>query len=243
MGYERINGLGRVYEWEGGTLVLNPGEFTFDEPHVYMGQDPPGYARATSCMYRSDLQSRSCRSPAKLLALDHGDAPIAVKDKCDTLDVSAGYCCPPYAMPRNWRTDFLPMGQEDAVTNSDSQEYIDEIQLYAADARIAAGKLIGTTPIVEDFTSDAEEVYDYLVKYGNLAAAEVGTAAVRVGKAASEVAAEVGTAATTAAVGVTKATAPAVEDTRTGIRKHPLIAVGLGIAAGALVARWISRRP
>lgn len=224
MGYGRVNGLDPVYEWEGGTLVLNPGEFTFDEPHVYMGQDPPGYARATSCMYRPDLQNRSCRDPAQLLALDHGGAPIAVKDKCDTIGVNSGYCCPPYAMPRNWRTDFLPMGQEDAMPDQDSQEYIDEIQLYAADARIAAGKLMGTTPVVEDFTSDAQAIYEYLVKYGDIAATEVGTAA------------------TTAAVQVVKATDPAVEDTRAGIRKHPLIAVGLGIGAGALIARWFSKR-
>lgn len=224
MGYDRIGSLGRIYEWEGGTLVLNPGEFAFDEPHVSMRRDPPGYARATSCMYRPDLQKRLCRSPSKLLAMDHGDAPQIVKDKCDTIGVNSGYCCPPYAMPRNWRTDFLPMGQEDAVPNSDSQEYIDEIQLYAADARIAAGKLMGTTQVVEDFTSDAQEVYDYIVKYGNLAATEVGTAT------------------TTAAIGVAKATTPAVEDTRISIQKHPLLAVGLGIVAGAVVARWISNR-
>jgi ElaB/YqjD/DUF883 family membrane-anchored ribosome-binding protein len=221
MGHERVDGLGRVYEWEGGTLVLNPGEFAFDEPHVYMNQDPPGYARATSCMYRPDLQKRSCRSPSKLLALDHGDAPQAVKDKCDTIGVNSGYCCPPYAMPRNWRTDFLPMGQEDVMPGVTDQEYMDEVQIYEADARLAAGKL---QEAPEAFTSDAQEVYEYIVKYGNIAATEVGTAA------------------TTAAMQVVKATEPAVEDTRTGIRKHPLLAVGFGIVAGAVVARWISNR-
>lgn len=221
MGHERIGNLGRIYEWEGGTLVLNPGEFTFDEPHVYMDQDPPGYARGTSCMYRPDLQSRSCRSPARLLALDHGDAPQVVKDKCDTLDVNSGYCCPPYAMPRNWRTDFLPMGQEEAMPEFADEFYADDVQLYAADARLAAGKL-QVEP--EAFTSDAQEIYEYLVKYGNIAATEIGTAA------------------TTAAVGVAKAAAPAVEDTRTGIRKHPLIAVGLGIVVGAVVARVFSKK-
>jgi hypothetical protein len=221
MSYQRQNGLGRMYEWEGGTLVLNPGEFTFDEPHVDMRRDPPGYARATSCMYRPDLQSRLCRDPARLLALDHGSAPLAVKDKCDTLDVNTGYCCPPYAMPRNWRTDFLPLGQEDAMPNATDQELLDEVQLYEADARLAAAKW---QEAPETFTTDAQEVYDYIVKYGNLAATNVGTAV------------------TTAAVQAEKAVTPAVEDTRTGIRKHPLLAVGLGIVAGALVARWIVRR-
>ena len=215
------NEMGRSYEWQGGTLVLDPGVFTFDEPHVYMDQDPPGYARATSCMYRPDLQSRSCRMPAKLLALDHGNAPMAVKDKCDTLDVNAGYCCPPYAMPRNWRTDFLPLGQEETMPEFADQEYMEEVQLYEADARLAAGKLQETP---EAFTTEAQEVYDYIVKYGNIAATEVGTAAM------------------TAAVQVEKATAPAVANTRTGIRNHPLLAVGLGIVAGAFVARWFSKR-
>jgi hypothetical protein len=213
--------MDRIYEWQGGTLVLDPGVFTFDEPHVYMGQDPPGYARATSCMYRPDLQSRSCRAPAKLLAMDHGNAPMAVKDKCDTLDVNAGYCCPPYAMPRNWRADFLPMGQEETMPDFTDQDYTEEAQIYEADARLAAGKL---QEAPEAFTTDAQEVYDYIVKYGNIAATEVGTAAVA------------------AAVQVEKATAPAVADARTGIRRHPLLAVGLGIFGGALVARWFSKR-
>jgi hypothetical protein len=228
MGYTRHGSLGRVYEWEGGTLVLNPGEFTFDEPHVDMSQDPPGYARGTSCMYRPDLQKRSCRSPARLLAMDHGDAPLVVKDKCDALDVNAGYCCPPYAVPRNWRVDFLPMGQEDAMPDFSDQEYMSEVQIYEADARLAAGQL---QEAPEAFTTEAQEVYDYIVKYGNIAATEVGTAAVNVGQQAQK-----------AAINVAEAATPVVEDTRTGIRKHPLMAVGIGIIAGAIVARWLSRR-
>lgn len=220
--------MDRSYEWQGGTLVLDAGLFTFDEPHVYMGQDPPGYARGTSCMYRPDLQSRSCRAPARLLALDHGNAPMAVKDKCDTLDVNEGYCCPPFAVPRNWRTDFLPLGQEETMPDYTDQEYMDEIQLYEADARLAAGKL---QEAPEAFTTEAQEVYDYIVKYDNIAATEVGTAVVGAGQQAQA-----------AAVSVAKAAAPAVADTRTGIRRHPLLAVGLGVVTGALVARWISKR-
>lgn len=229
MSYNRMGELDRVYEWEGGTLVLNPGEFTFDEPHVYMGNDPPGYARATSCMYRPDLQSQSCPSPQKLLAMDHGSAPISVLNKCDTISPDEGYCCPPYAMPRNWRMDFLPMGmgQEDNVADITGFDatFVEDAQLYEADARIAAGKLMaGTEAGVEEFSADAQDVYNYLVKYGNIAATDVGTAT------------------TTAAIQVAKATAPAIQTTQVGIQKHPFLAVGLGIVAGALVARWISRR-
>jgi hypothetical protein len=188
---------------------------------VYMHRDPPGYARATNCMYRPEMQRTSCRDPAKMIAFDHGSAPIEVLDKCDTIEPGSGYCCPQYAMPRNWRTDFLPLGQEDIMPDVIDQGYLEEAQLYEADARLAAGKW---QEAPEAFTDEAQEVYDYIVKYGNIAATKVGTAT------------------TTAAVQVAKTVDPAVESTRTGIRKHPLLAVGLGIVAGAIIARWFAGR-
>ena len=213
----------RDYEWDGSTLVLDPGVFTFDEPHVYMGQDPPGYAGALNCLYRSDLQDRYCRAPDKLLALDHGDAPAIVKEKCDTIGVDAGYCCPQYAMPRNWRVDFLPLGQEDAMPYDELLTA--DADLYAADARLVAGRLqMEAQPVLEEFTSDAQVIYDELSKQFVITASDVSIAA-------QQAAAQVSPVATVAA-----------EGTREKIRKHPLLALGIGIAAGAVVARMVSRR-
>ena len=215
------------HEWSEGTLVLDPGVFTFDEPHVYMGQDPPAYARATSCMYRNDLQQR-CRAPAKLLAISHGDAPDVVKDKCDTQSIGEGYCCPPFAAPRNWRVDFLPLGQEEDSMLPDDSLFADA-EIYAADARLLAGKLqMEAQPVLEEFTADAQEVYYELAKEFTVTVSDVSQqAAILAQKAVAQ--------ATSAATAVP-------EDMRTKIRKHPLLALGVGIAAGALVAKVVSSR-
>jgi hypothetical protein len=204
------------HEWSEGTLVLDPGVFTFDEPHVYMGQDPPAYARSTSCMYRNDLQQR-CRAPAKLLAVSHLDAPDIVKEKCDSQPFGEGYCCPPFAAPRNWRVDFLPLGQEEDAMLPDDSLLVDA-EIYAADARLVAGKLqMEAQPVLEEFTSDAQEVYDEISK----AVYTEGSVAVQQ---------------------VTPVVTETADDMRSRIRKHPLLALGVGIAAGAFVAKVVSRR-
>lgn len=210
-------GYYKNHEWQGATLVLDPGVFTYDEPHVYMGQDPPGYARSTSCMYRNDLQRTRCRYPDKLLAIDHADAPAIVKEKCDTIGLDTGYCCPRYAMPRNWRVDFLPLGQEENMMPYD-ESLLADAELYAADARLVAGKLqMEAQPVLEEFTADAQEVYYELSKEFAIAASDVSQQ-------------------------VTPVAAAATEGTREKIRKHPLLALGLGIAAGAVVAKLVSKR-
>jgi ElaB/YqjD/DUF883 family membrane-anchored ribosome-binding protein len=167
-------------------------------------------------MYRNDLQKR-CRAPAKLLAISHGDAPAIVKEKCDSQSVGEGYCCPPFAVPRNWRVDFLPLGQEeDSVMNEDS--LFAEAEIYAADARLVAGKLqMEAQPALEEFTSEAQEVYDEISK-------------------------AVWTAGPVVVQQVTPVITETADDMRSSIRKHPLLALGVGIAAGALVAKMVSRR-
>jgi hypothetical protein len=216
-------GYDKNHEWQGATLVLDPGVFTYDEPHVYMGQDPPGYATATSCMYRKDLQDQYCRAPARLLSFDHANAPAVVTDKCDTISVGSAYCCPQYSMPRNWRVDFLPLGQEEDAM--EDQSLFSDAEIYAADARLVAGKLqMEAQPVLEEFTADAQEVYIELSK-------EFATTA-------SNVSQQVAVVAQQATPIVTETT----EDMRAKIRKHPLLALGFGIAAGAMVARWVSRR-
>lgn len=216
------------HEWSEGTLVLDPGVFTFDEPHVYMGKDPPAHARATSCMYRNDLQKTRCRAPARLLALAHGDAPAVVKDKCDTIGVDSGYCCPPFAAPRNWRVDFLPLGQEEGSMLPDDSLFADA-EIYAADARLVAGKLqMEAQPVLEEFTADAQEVYHELSK--------------EFAVATSDVSQQASILAQSTVAQVTSAATAVPEDMRTKIRKHPLLALGVGIAAGALVAKVVSSR-
>lgn len=219
----------RVYEWNGGTLVLDPGVFTFDEPHVYMHKDPPGYATHIDCMYRGDLQKK-CESPARVLAISHHDAPASVKAKCDTMLFDEGYCCPPYAMPRNWRTDFISMGQEEEVpVINDQTEIFDDASLYAADARLVAGKMqLESEPVLEEFDANAQYVYDYIAKELTLTAAQIEQTATDVAQQAAKQ--------------VVPATTEAVETTRTGIRKYPLLSLGLGVLGGLILARWVSSR-
>jgi len=219
----------RNHEWKGGTLVLDPGVFTFDEPHVYMVNNPPGYATGIDCLYRNDLQKK-CEFPARLLATNHYDAPASVKAKCDTLNFDEGYCCPPYAMPKNWRMDFLPMGQEEEVpVINEAADIIDDAELYAADARIIAGKIqLQTEPVLDEFTNEAQYVYDHISK-------EVNVTASQVGQQASDLANQ-------AAKQVVPVATEAAQTTRTGIRKYPLLSLGLGVFTGALIAKWISGR-
>jgi ElaB/YqjD/DUF883 family membrane-anchored ribosome-binding protein len=71
--------------------------------------------------------------------------------------------------------------------------------------------------VLEEFTTDAQVVYDELSKELTITSSNVSQL-------------------------VTPAATEAVEDTRTKIRKHPLLSMGLGVAAGVIVARWISKR-
>ena len=224
MGYCKNNNYDKNHEWDGGTLILDPGVFTFDEPHVYMDNDPPGYATGIDCLYRNDLQQR-CESPAKLLATNHYQAPASVKAKCDTLSFDEGYCCPPYAMPSNWRVDYLSMGEDEEGTMPTSEEIAAEAELYAAEARVIAGKIqLEAQPTLDEFTVDAADVYASL-------STEVNAAAMQVDTATRQAATQIAPAAT-----------EVKETMREKIRKHPLLALGLGVVAGAVVAKAFSGR-
>jgi ElaB/YqjD/DUF883 family membrane-anchored ribosome-binding protein len=104
-----------------------------------------------------------------------------------------------------------------------------EAEIYAADARLLAGKLqMEAQPVLEEFTADAQEVYYELSK-------EFAVTASDISQQATILAQNTVAQATSAATAVP-------EDMRTKIRKHPLLALGVGIAAGVLVAKVVSKR-
>jgi len=186
----------QFYTWNKGTLILDPGVFAWDEPHMRICKEPRPYANALDRIADTRKMSARCRLPDRLLSFKHSPAPASVLAKCDTIKPGRAYCCPPYAMPRNWRKDLLPMG-------SDNGTLREEADLFAEEARqIGAEVEAGIAPVADEVSADAQALID-------------------------EVEAGMG---------------PVTVEARERIRRWPLVSVGFGLLAGAVIGKWMAGR-
>jgi hypothetical protein len=101
----------KFYTWSGGTLVLDPGVFAYDEPTLEMCQREPVHATALDRIVDPD-QQRFCAKPMEFMSPVHAPMPIETAQNCDTIIPGRSYCCPPYVMPNDWRVDYLPLGND-----------------------------------------------------------------------------------------------------------------------------------
>jgi hypothetical protein len=214
----------KFYTWDKGTLILDPGIFAWDEPHLQVCDQPLAHANAFDHLARPDL-SKWCHEPARLLAMDHLHAPRSVRAKCDTLEPGQSYCCPHYAMPENWRVDYMPigMGQEDTKNGN----LMSEADMYALRARkIADNVRARVEPAAEAMSDEAIALYKFLRGEVGLVAREVEVTA----EQAEDVVEEA------------PVVGPAVHETRKAVRKWPIVSIGLGIAGGLLLGKMLRRR-
>lgn len=105
------------YTWNGGTLVLDPGVFAFDEPHLRMCNRVPVQATAFDRLV-DPLEERYCAKPMELMSTKHAPVPIATAARCDTITPGRSYCCPPYVMPNDWRVDYQALGAEEELVGA-----------------------------------------------------------------------------------------------------------------------------
>jgi len=101
----------KFYTWNGGTLVLDPGVFAFDEPTLEMCQREPVHATGIDRVL-DPFQQKFCAKPMEFMSSRHAPIPIEVAKRCDTIIAGRSYCCPPYTMPSDWRVDSLPLGND-----------------------------------------------------------------------------------------------------------------------------------
>lgn len=101
----------KFYTWNGGTLVLDPGVFAYDEPHVQMCNSIPVHATGLDRVL-DPYEQRFCAKPMSFMSTKHAPVPIDVAARCDTIVPGRSYCCPPYMMPNNWRVDYQPLGDD-----------------------------------------------------------------------------------------------------------------------------------
>ena len=104
----------QFYTWNGGTLVLDPGVFAFDEPHLRMCNRIPVQATGLDRVI-DPYEQKYCAKPMELMSAAHAPIPIEAAKRCDTIVAGRSYCCPPYEMPSDWRVDYLPLGNEGDV--------------------------------------------------------------------------------------------------------------------------------
>jgi hypothetical protein len=104
----------QFYTWNGGTLVLDPGVFAFDEPHLRMCHRVPVQATGIDRVV-DPYEQKYCAKPMRLMSAAHAQIPIEAAKRCDTIVAGRSYCCPPYEMPSDWRVDYLPLGDDVAA--------------------------------------------------------------------------------------------------------------------------------
>lgn len=102
---------GSFYTWNGATLVLDPGVFAYDEPHLRMCHRTPVQATGLDRVI-DPLEQKYCAKPMEMMSPKHAPIPIATAARCDTIIPGRSYCCPPYIMPNDWRVDYLPLGSD-----------------------------------------------------------------------------------------------------------------------------------
>lgn len=112
----------RFYTWNGGTLVLDPGVFAYDEPHLRMCNRVPVQATGIDRIV-DPYEQKYCAKPMHLMSAAHAPIPIEAAKRCDTLVAGRSYCCPPYEMPSDWRVDYRPLGDDADVT---TQQPVDD---------------------------------------------------------------------------------------------------------------------
>lgn len=101
----------KFYTWNGGTLVLDPGVFAYDEPHLRMCYRTPVQATGLDRVI-DPFEQRFCAKPMEMMSPKHAPVPIATAARCDTIIPGRSYCCPPYIMPNDWRVDYRALGNE-----------------------------------------------------------------------------------------------------------------------------------
>lgn len=209
----------KFYTWDKGTLILDPGVFAWDEPHLEICDQPVPFANAFDKI-ADDKYSKACDYPARLLSTKHSPAPPSVLEKCETIMPGRSYCCPPYAMPQNWRMDYLPMDYNPASLGQDvdymSQETMStEVMDYCIAARKYAEELAERTApaVAETMTDEARAVYKILSE--EMENAEVATEEI--------------------VPPVVKTVDQAVEPARTVVRRWPLASLCIGIFVGLIV--------
>jgi len=206
----------KFYTWDKGTLILDPGVFAWDEPHLSVCDQPIPYANAFDKI-ADEKFSKSCDYPAKLLSFKHSSAPANVLEKCETVSPGRSYCCPPYAMPRNWRMDYLTMD-----ANPDSLGQVEdngpEVFDYYEMARKFGQEVEGeVSPVVQTMSDEAQAAYQILEKELTLLEEDFTPPA------------------------VVKTVDSAVDPARGPVRRWPLFSLGLGIAAGLIVGKMIAK--
>ncbi|MHC4298905.1 MAG: hypothetical protein ACYS7Y_16630 [Planctomycetota bacterium] len=102
------------YTWNGGTLVLDPGVFAYDEPHLRMCHRTPVQATGLDRVI-DPLEQRYCAKPMEMMSSKHASIPIETAARCDTIIPGRSYCCSPYVMPNDWRVDYRALGNDGAV--------------------------------------------------------------------------------------------------------------------------------
>jgi hypothetical protein len=115
----------QFYTWNGGTLVLDPGVFAYDEPHLRMCHRVPVQATGIDRVV-DPYEQRYCAKPMRFMSAAHAQIPIEAAKRCDTIVAGRSYCCPPYEMPSDWRVDYLPLGYE-AATEQLVDDAVEEV--------------------------------------------------------------------------------------------------------------------
>jgi ElaB/YqjD/DUF883 family membrane-anchored ribosome-binding protein len=233
----------RFYTWDKGTLILDPGIFAWDEPHLEICDQPVAHANRFDHLARPDL-TQLCRYPDRLLAMKHIPAPISVRQKCDTLEPGEAYCCPPYAMPDDWRVDFMPMGQEeDPMANGNGNGnglLAQEAQMFYVEARqIGSDVQSGVQPVAMELSDEAQALYVALRKELGVVGSDI---AITMTPVIRDVEAEVGPVLREIEAGAAPVVEPAVQETRETVRKWPLLSLGLGVAGGFVIGKMLAKR-
>lgn len=222
----------KFYTWDKGTLILDPGVFAWDEPHLKVCDQAIPFANALDKIADQKF-SKACDYPARLLSTKHSNAPANVLEKCETVSPGRSYCCPPYAMPPNWRMDYLTMDANPdslgQVEDNDPQAMSPEILEYYEMARKFGQEVEGEiSPIVQTISEEAGDAYRLLEK--ELALLEEDFVPPPIVNGTSEIVPQ-----------VVKTADEAIETARAPVRRWPLVSLGLGIAAGLIVGKMIAR--
>jgi len=216
---------GKWYTWDKSTLILDPGVFAWDEPHLSdVCQQTLPYANAFDRM-ADPVNSRKCRKPARLVSFKHSSVPAKVLKKCETVVPGEAYCCPQYVMPENWQFDYMPMGQEEDM-QSVNGALTQEAQVFMVEARKIGEQIEGgVAPVAVEMSAEAQALYEAFLKEVGIAAQDVQVTVAPVVKQVRHDIVD-----------------PAVDETRTTVQKWPLMSLGLGIAGGLLVGRMLGKR-
>ena len=234
----------KFYTWDKGTLILDPGVFAWDEPHLRICDQPIPFANAFDKI-ADDKFSKSCDYPARLLSYKHTPAPATVLSKCETIVPGRSYCCPPYAMPENWRMDYLPMDYNPASLGSEvdymTQENLTmspEIMDYVRAARKYAEEVAaGQAPAVNVVTEEADAIYKFLsseLERAGVVAEDTAATVVKTVEQSVEEVPEI-------VPPIVKTADEVAEPARETVRRWPLASIGFGIAMGMIAGHLLAR--